>query len=49
MRFAGLATLVGRDREDAVKAAIREGLTQRRTKEGGRRLDNQLHNLLVRA
>jgi SAM-dependent methyltransferase len=46
---AGVAVLVGPDREGAIKHAIVEGLAQHRTAEGGYRLDNEYRYLIARA
>ena len=46
---AGVAVLVGPEREDAIKAAIVEGLAEYRTAEGSYRLDNEYHYLIARA
>ena len=46
---AGLATLVGPEREEAVKAAIVEGLAPHRTAEGAYRLENEFRYLIARA
>ena len=46
---AGVAVLVGPEREDAIKAAIVEGLAEHRTPEGSYRLDNEYHYLIARA
>jgi SAM-dependent methyltransferase len=49
MAPAGIATLVGPEREDAVRAAIVEGLAPYRTPDGGYRLQNEFHFLITRA
>jgi hypothetical protein len=49
MAPAGIATLVGPEREDEVRAAIVEGLEPYRTPEGGYRLENEFHFLIARA
>jgi SAM-dependent methyltransferase len=49
MAPAGIATLVGPDREDEVRAAIVNGLAPYRTPEGGYRLENEFHFLIARA
>ena len=46
---AGVAVLVGPEREEAIKAAIVEGLADHRTAEGSYRLDNEYHYLIARA
>lgn len=46
---AGIAILVGPEREEAIKAAIVEGLAEHRTPEGSYRLDNEYHYLIARA
>jgi len=46
---AGVAILVGPEREQAIRAAIVEGLAEHRTPEGTYRLDNEFHYLIVRA
>ena len=46
---AGLATLVGPDREDEVKDAIVDGLARYRTPDGAYRLQNTFHTLIARA
>jgi SAM-dependent methyltransferase len=46
---AGVAILVGTEREDAIKAAIVEGLAEHRTPDGSYRLDNEYHYLIARA
>jgi SAM-dependent methyltransferase len=46
---AGIATLVGPDREREVKDAIASGLAQRRGADGRYRLHNQFHALIARA
>ena len=48
MAPAGIATLVGPEREDEVRAAIVEGLEPYRTPEGGYRLENEFHFLIAR-
>jgi SAM-dependent methyltransferase len=45
----GLATLVGPSKEDAMKAAIVDGLAPYRTPEGGYRLQNEYRFLIARA
>jgi SAM-dependent methyltransferase len=49
MAPAGIATLVGPEREEEVRAAIVEGLAPYRTPEGGYRLGNEFHFLIARA
>jgi SAM-dependent methyltransferase len=46
---AGLALLVGPDREEEIKAAIVEGLASHRTADGAYRLENEYHFLIARA
>ena len=46
---AGVAALVGPSREEALKAAIVEGLAPYRTDEGGYRLHNAYRSLIARA
>jgi SAM-dependent methyltransferase len=46
---AGIATLVGPEREQEVRAAIVEGLAPYRTPGGGYRLNNEFHVLIARA
>ena len=46
---AGLARLVGPEREDEVRRAIIAGLAPYRTADGGYRLENEFHFLLARA
>lgn len=46
---AGIAALVGPDREQEVKDAIVEGLARYRTSDGGYRLYNEFHVLVARA
>jgi hypothetical protein len=46
---AGLAVLVGPEREDDVKVAIVEGLAPFRAADGGYRLDNEYRYLIARA
>jgi len=46
---AGIAELVGRSREDELKASIVEGLASYRTQDGGYRLENEYHFLIARA
>jgi SAM-dependent methyltransferase len=46
---AGLAALVGPQREDEVKAAIVDGLAAFRTSEGTYRLENEYHYLIAHA
>ena len=45
---AGLALLAGPEREEAVKAAIVDGLAPYRTPDGGYRLENEFHYLIAR-
>ena len=45
---AGIATLVGPNREEAVKDAIIAGLAAHRTREGGYTLNDQFHYLVAR-
>ena len=49
MAPAGIAELVGRSREEAVKAEIVEALAAYRAPEGGYRLENEFHYLIARA
>jgi SAM-dependent methyltransferase len=49
MAPAGIATLVGPEREPEVRTAIVEGLAPYRTPEGGYRLRNEFHFLIARA
>jgi hypothetical protein len=49
MAPAGIAVLVGPDREDALRAAIVEGLAPYRTPDGRYRLSNEYHFLIARA
>jgi hypothetical protein len=49
MAPAGIATLVGPQREDEVRAAIVEGLAPFRTSKGGYRLENEFHFLVASA
>ena len=49
MAPAGIATLVGPERENEVRAAIVEGLAPYRTPDGGYRLKNEFHFLITRA
>jgi SAM-dependent methyltransferase len=49
MAPAGIAALVGPEREGEVRAAIVEGLAPFRAPEGGYRLENQFHFLIARA
>ena len=49
MAPAGIATLVGPQREDQVRAAIVEGLAPYRTQDGGYRLENEFQFLIARA
>jgi SAM-dependent methyltransferase len=49
MAPAGIAILVGPEREDEVRAAIVEGLAPYRTPDGGYRLNNEFHFLITRA
>jgi SAM-dependent methyltransferase len=46
---AGLAVLVGAEREDEIKAAIVEGLSHFRAADGSYRLDNEYRYLIARA
>jgi len=46
---AGIAVLVGPEREEAVKDAIVAGLAPYRTSDGGYRLQNEFHSLIARA
>jgi SAM-dependent methyltransferase len=46
---AGLALLVGPDREERFKNALVEGLARYRTPDGGYRLNNTFHYLIARA
>src|SRR6266508_4499818 len=46
---AGLATLAGPEREEAIKDAIVEGLARYRTADGSYRLSNEYHYLIARA
>lgn len=46
---AGIAALVGPDREDDVKDAIVSGLASHRSADGSYRLQNTLHSLIARA
>jgi SAM-dependent methyltransferase len=46
---AGIATLVGPEHEEAVKAAIVDGLAPHRTEGGAYRLENEFHFLIARA
>jgi SAM-dependent methyltransferase len=46
---AGIATLVGPDREDEVRRKIVDGLAPHRTVEGGYRLENEFHFVIARA
>ena len=46
---AGIATLVGPEREQEVKEKIVEGLETYRTEDGGYRLRNEFHFLVARA
>jgi SAM-dependent methyltransferase len=46
---AGLAVLVGPEREDEFKDAVAEGLAPYRTPEGGYRLESTFHCLIARA
>jgi hypothetical protein len=46
---AGIAALVGPEREEEVKDAIVEGLAPYRTPDGGYRLNNEFHFLIARA
>src|SRR6266540_1413794 len=45
---AGLATLAGPEREEAIKDAIVEGLARYRTADGSYRLSNEYHYLVAR-
>jgi len=49
MAPAGIATLVGPEREDEVRAAIVEGLARYRTPGGAYRLNNEFHFLIAQA
>jgi SAM-dependent methyltransferase len=49
MAPAGIATLIGPDREDEVTAAIVAGLAPYHTPDGGYRLQNEFHCLIARA
>jgi SAM-dependent methyltransferase len=49
MAPAGIATLVGPERQDEVTAAIIKGLAPYRTPHGGYRLQNKFHFLITRA
>ena len=49
MAPAGIAVLVGPDREAEVRAAIVEGLAPFRTKQGSYRLQNEFRCLIARA
>jgi SAM-dependent methyltransferase len=46
---AGIAVLVGADREDEVKDAIAAGLASHRAPDGAYRLQNEFHYLIARA
>ena len=46
---AGVAVVVGPEREGAIKTAIVEGLAEYRTDEGSYRLDNEYRYLIARA
>ena len=46
---AGIAVLVGPEREEEVKDAIAAGLDRFRTSDGGYRLENEFHYLVARA
>ena len=46
---AGLALLVGPEREEELKTAIIEGLAPYRTADGSYRLSNEYHYLIARA
>jgi SAM-dependent methyltransferase len=46
---AGIAVVVGPERENEIKAAIVEGLAEYRTDEGSYRLDNEYRYLIARA
>src|SRR5262245_29231394 len=46
---AGIAALVGPSKEDAMKAAIVDGLAPYRTEDGGYRLENEYRFLIARA
>jgi hypothetical protein len=46
---AGLALLVGAEREPAFRRALVDGLAEYRTPDGGYRLSNQYHFLIARA
>jgi SAM-dependent methyltransferase len=49
MAPAGIATLIGPQREDEARAAIVEGLSPYRTPDGGYRLENEFRFLIARA
>jgi SAM-dependent methyltransferase len=49
MAPAGIAVLVGTEREEEMRTAIIEGLAPYRTPEGRYRLENQFHFLIARA
>jgi SAM-dependent methyltransferase len=49
MAPAGIAALVGPEREEEVRAAIVDGLAPYRTPDGGYRLNNEFHFLIARA
>jgi SAM-dependent methyltransferase len=49
MAPAGIAVLVGPEREEEVRTAIVEGLARYRTPEGGYRLENEFHFVIARA
>jgi hypothetical protein len=46
---AGLALLVGAEREEELKDALSAGLAKHRTAAGGYRLQNEYHFLIARA
>lgn len=46
---AGVATLVGPEREDAVRAQIVDAMSPYRTAQGGSRLNDEVHFLVARA
>ena len=46
---AGLAELVGPEREDEVRGQIVEALAPCRTREGGYRLENEFHVVIASA
>jgi hypothetical protein len=49
MAPAGIAAIVGPEREDELKKAIVEGLAPYRMPEGGYRLENEYRSLIARA